>query len=377
MANIVKYDCKFNLTSLNDLKVQEQDVFFTLCSEFTAQKTEEVKMSFFDLRQKIGSKTRKADMEGFFSSTSEKILQTIFSVWDDEEQILRKMPLFSEFVVNFRKEEISLRLNNCFRAYLYQIPERVQFNRYELSAFLQMRSKYSKTLFRYLLQNFTGRWNVGYKDFRELMGIPNSQSSTQFARTMKKAFAEIEATGYITNIQMKTAKARRIGTPIERVTLTYEIHNPLDEEGNWKAKPRFETQTHYKLVTVTNPETGLPMPSEVVHESKTVAICKCCGHEMMEAVCTQGENKGRRYKFCSHSKYAHQGYTDCTNGPQGAGSFEWLDDIPVEEPESQEKELEKRGQAKLFSSDPAPADSDGEPAGPSENFLKLVNSIGN
>ena len=109
-------------------------------------------MSFFDLRQKIGSKTRKADMEGFFSSTSEKILQTIFSVWDDEEQILRKMPLFSEFVVNFRKEEISLRLNNCFRAYLYQIPERVQFNRYELSAFLQMRSKYSKTLFRYLLQ---------------------------------------------------------------------------------------------------------------------------------------------------------------------------------------------------------------------------------
>ena len=67
-------------------------------------------------------------------------------------------------------------------------------------------------------------------------GDPNSQSSTQFARTMKKAFAEIEATGYITNIQMKTAKARRIGTPIERVTLTYEIHNPLDEEGNWEAK---------------------------------------------------------------------------------------------------------------------------------------------
>ena len=63
-----------------------------------------------------------------------------------------------------------------------------QFTRFELEEFVNLSGTYAKkTIYRFLKQYQTaGLWHVKYKDFMELLGIPDSYRATDIDRQILK-----------------------------------------------------------------------------------------------------------------------------------------------------------------------------------------------
>lgn len=58
-----------------------------------------------------------------------------------------------------------------------------QFTRFELEEFVNLSDTYAKTIYSFLKQYRTaGLWHIKYKDFMELLGIPDSYRVTDIDR---------------------------------------------------------------------------------------------------------------------------------------------------------------------------------------------------
>ena len=82
-------------------------------------------------------------------------------------------------------EVLDVKVSEAFRErYLKAMP---QFTRFELEEFVNLSGTYAKTIYRFLKQYRTaGLWHVKYKDFMELLGIPDSYRATDIDRQILK-----------------------------------------------------------------------------------------------------------------------------------------------------------------------------------------------
>lgn len=223
--NIVKYDNNFNLSDLNSMKAIEQDLFFSICSEFYQSKEMEIKIDLSELKYKVMMTDKKYTEAKYISklkSMAEKIVKVIFTVEGSDKRI-DMMPLFKRLLVDVEKNVADIKLNDEFAKYLFNIPEGIGFTQFRLQNFIILRSKYSKTLFRLLLQNFTGRWEVDWQELKEKIGFPKSYNSGVSLIAINKSIEEIERENYIKNISYEVIKARKPGSPIKKLVFTYEI----------------------------------------------------------------------------------------------------------------------------------------------------------
>ena len=310
--HVVKYDNEFNLTDLNQLKIIEQDIFFTVCSTFTAKKERAVSISLDTLmkRAKLDeghySQARFLD---FVRSTSDKLAKIVFRVSDDEGY--RIMPLFSEFFIPKGKNCLQVTLNDVFMRYFFKIPERISFSRFELEAFLGLNSKYAKVLFRHFLQNFTGVWIVDWYDFRLLAGFPRSYRSVEIFRLLDKVLPQLERTGYFSKMKYTVQKARRRGSPIESIRFTYRINKEkaatLEGRKSQDFEKVIETKTIKEDVQTIDPVTHLPTLRAKVTTVQQEKRCPKCGG----AVVMRKDKNGHTYLCCENSSFWKTGTKDC------------------------------------------------------------------
>ena len=82
-------------------------------------------------------------------------------------------------------EVLNVKVSEAFRErYLKAMP---QFTRFELEEFVNLSGTYAKTIYRFLKQyRQTGVWRVKYKDFIELLGIPESYRATNIDQQILK-----------------------------------------------------------------------------------------------------------------------------------------------------------------------------------------------
>ena len=82
-------------------------------------------------------------------------------------------------------EVLAVKVSEAFRErYLKAMPK---FTRFELEEFVNLSGTYAKTIYRFLKQyRTTGLWHVKYKDFMELLGIPDSYRATDIDRQIIK-----------------------------------------------------------------------------------------------------------------------------------------------------------------------------------------------
>lgn len=230
-SNIIKYDNNFNLSNLNTLEKIEQDLFMTICSQFTQKRTQSIKLSLSDLKSKAKLMDRKytdSKFIEFVKSVNEKILKIIFSAKNEKELI--QMPLFKRFVTNFNENYLEVSLNDCFEHYLYDIPDQIGFSRFELEMFLNLKTKYAKTLFRFLLQNFTGYWSIDFQAYKDLMGFSKSYRVTTIIERTNKAIDEIKKIGIFTSITLDAEYSRSKGRPLKVITFRYTFNKRLKAE---------------------------------------------------------------------------------------------------------------------------------------------------
>lgn len=319
--DIVKYRNEFNLTSLNVLNKIEMDILFTICSKITKNKSMSAEMSFEELKEKAFLTEKRYVWESAikkFSSLADKILSIKFVI--TKEQSFDMMTLFNRFTADEKEQKMIVELNPCFAHYLFDIPEKIGFSRFELEQFIFLKSKYSKTLFRHLLQNFTGKWIVEIKKLKKILDFPKSYTAGKVLQYIQKILPELESTGYFSNIELDYTTYNRQGRPIKDIIFSYKINKEktLEIKGQTTLNYQPVIEKKEKVITkvVSNSEElpHLETKKETIKEEKK---CPKCGSKVISRVVTgETANKGRKYEKCEKNDLKNQ---QCKY-------FKWLDE---------------------------------------------------
>lgn len=280
MSNIVKYDNDFNLTQhFNRLNQTEQDIFFAITSEFTKRNENSIEIKINELRKKTGMQKnyKPHEMVVFINNISEKLAGMVFTVSKGNEKIIGS--LFSVFIINQDTGNLKVKLNTDFLNYFSDIP--FSFTQFELQHFLLLRSKYSKILFRILLDlkhyahgDKNRYWKIDFNEFKKLMTFPISYKSSVVIKTLEKSIDEINETQYIKNLKVKREIGEGAGRPIKNLIFTYKLNK--------------DTST-----------------SEYIEiDSSDILHCPYCGAEVIKKTGKNGEFYGHKYykqSDCKHS----------------------------------------------------------------------------
>lgn len=327
MKDIVKYDNKFNLTNLNKLDKVEMDIFMAICSAFSTHQVEEVEYDFSEVKKKAQLSSKKYSDERFkefMFSTQDKILNTKFTYIDSEGGTM-KGTLFTNFYTPENSTRVKVKLNPSFSQYLYEIPEKISFTKFELVNFLTLNSKYSKTLFRFLLQNYKGIWTIDFKDLKEKLDIPKSYQTSYLLKRLDAIIEDINRTAIITDLTyiVHQNNAKR-GNPIESITFTYKIAQTKSQQ---YLEPSIITEEKIHKETVITPSDNPLYDSKIeqvqhIERIEHKETCPRCGGQVFTSTVKHGDNKGRKYKVCENSKY-HRGNPNTT-----CNYYEWIEDEP-------------------------------------------------
>ncbi|MGU9546232.1 replication initiation protein, partial [Bacillus cereus] len=98
----------------------------------------------------------------------------------DDGRILTKFVAFTEYSIDREKQIVTIAVNPKFKGLFNQLST---WTRFGLEQFVNLRSTYSKTLFRLIKQYRTvGRRDFTIQDFREILDIPKSYRTTDIDR---------------------------------------------------------------------------------------------------------------------------------------------------------------------------------------------------
>ena len=175
---IVKYDNDFNTVALRGFTAEELDLLMTILHRIRNREMEEIKFSYYDLKQLIKSE-KKPTIEQFSKSImniNKKLLALNFTLVENDEII--QFALFKEFRTSPKKQILTVSVSERFKFLLNDF-DPGKWTRFELEEFVDLKSSYTKEFYRRMKQfRSTGFWKCGIEEFRNLLDIPEKYRIT-------------------------------------------------------------------------------------------------------------------------------------------------------------------------------------------------------
>jgi len=171
---IVQYKNELNTVGLREFFAVEQDLFMALCYKMKQKGTEEVVLTFDELRALSGySKSANEHFVNDLKSMNEK-LQAIKVNFDDGVKYV-SLVLFPTFIIDRETKTVTIQVNHHFAFLLNNFGIGGKWTGFELAVHSRLNSRYSKAMFRLLKQwRVKGGNTWGLETFRELLEIPES-----------------------------------------------------------------------------------------------------------------------------------------------------------------------------------------------------------
>lgn len=235
----VHYQNKLNMVPLKNFNAKEMDLFFSLCAKMKEKGTKPIIFSFEELRELSNYKiTATKHFINDLDSLYTKMLQLTYreGLFDDDDEGFRRFVLFTGFEVSTKRQTVSVSVNPSLENVLNNLT--TEFSKFELVAFTEIKSKYTKTLFRLLMQfKKTGLYIVDLNEFRDLLDIPKSYQMFNIdQRILNPALSELQT--YFKDLKLEKIKARK-GNKIEKLKFTFNglqsdlpkvpLHNWLEQ----------------------------------------------------------------------------------------------------------------------------------------------------
>ena len=216
-TDIVKFENTFDqFVKLKNYTSTELDMFFSILRKVKNQGTNVVEYDFKELRETIKYTSR--DRKNFIiklKNVNRKLLQSFITVpndYDDEDDI----GFFSKFSVRKSIEKLVVSVNKDFVDLLNNFD---QFTEFLLSNFVSFRSKYSKLLYKTLMQfKSTGKLYLKMEDFREKLDIPKSYRLSEITEQVLEV-AKKELSTVLENFEYKKIKK---GRTVVRIDFTFK-----------------------------------------------------------------------------------------------------------------------------------------------------------
>ncbi|MEN2327668.1 MULTISPECIES: replication initiation protein [Lacticaseibacillus] len=187
MSNeIVKYENRLNSIPLRRFNTREMNLFFSLASRLRDQGTNEIELSFSQLKSLSQYKDHGERFVEDLNRTYHKLL-TLNAATDDGHRITAFV-LFTKYVIDRDNETVNIAVNPEFKGLFNELSN---WTRFSLEQFASLKSTYSKTMFRLLKQYRTiGFREFTMNDFRILLDIPKTYRPSEIDKRALKPIKE-------------------------------------------------------------------------------------------------------------------------------------------------------------------------------------------
>ena len=174
MGEIIRYHNDMNRVSFSNFNEKELDLFFSICQQMKEKSLKEVTFSFVELRKLSNYSNRSiqrlySDLDKVYKKMLELNLK-----YEDEKEI-RRFVLFSKYVLKKDEKTVTIKASEDFEYILNNLIG--NFTKFDLIDFVNLKSSYSKNMFKLLKQWDTKKERIFKIDeLKEILGIPKGFS---------------------------------------------------------------------------------------------------------------------------------------------------------------------------------------------------------
>ncbi len=229
MNEVVKYHNDLNGFNIGAFTESQMNILFTILAKIKNKNTEEITLDIDDIIDLAGiQKSNNIQLnETIFNSL--KKMQSLIFRWSDEKEDGQGVAFYS-ICRRKNSNQISIQVHHKF-SYLFNNLMN-NFTRFELAEFVNLSSKYAKTLYRLLKQyRHTGIFEIKWQHFIDIMGISSNYKMKDIDKIILKPivkelqkernlFDEIRRP--FKNLKFEKCKTPGKGNKITHIKFTFE-----------------------------------------------------------------------------------------------------------------------------------------------------------
>ena len=223
----VVYKNDLNLVPLRKFTSTEINLFFAMCNKLKEKETNTLHLSFDELKELSNYSPKTRNINRFVKDLDDvykKMLELTIRYEDDE--VIERFILFNHYRIHKKDKYLEISTSPNLKHILNSITS--NFTKFELKEMTNLKSTYSKNMFRILKQyKHTGYMKIKIDDFRERLDIPKSYRMTDINKNVLKPIVT-ELNAIFNNLHINKIKAKK-GRKIEWLEFIFDpekrIHN--------------------------------------------------------------------------------------------------------------------------------------------------------
>ena len=237
--DIVLYHNDLNFVGFGNFNPVELDIFFALIGKMRDSKGREATLSLKELRAITGYSQRgDKKMYEDISKAYKKFWNLSYYRHNEESSEITIIRIFEEFKLNYKEKTLTLSITPSSLYLLDDLWIAGEYTVYELPEFCNLRTAYSKNMYRLLRQfRTTGFLTLSMDDFRSALAIPESYRTAEVVRKVLKPSIE-EIGKYIEELRYEFVRGKGSGRPITRINFYFK----KQEKGEVKSLTLSERQ---------------------------------------------------------------------------------------------------------------------------------------
>lgn len=226
----VVYRNEMNLVPLRKFTSTEIDIFFTLCNKLKEQDTKKLTIPFEELRH-LSNYYHRSKVR--FIRDLEHVYDKMLSLTYTERSGLsfKKFVLFTGYEVDVNNQVLTVSINPELKHVLNEITG--DFTKFELQEMTQLKSTYSKNMFKLLKQyKHTGYFKIQIDDFRERLDVPKSYRMSDLNKNIFKPI--LKELGFVfRNLHINKIKGKN-NRKIEWLEFIFEKENRINSKKDYQ-----------------------------------------------------------------------------------------------------------------------------------------------
>ena len=223
----VVYKNDLNLVPLRKFTSTEINLFFAMCNKLKEKETNTLHLSFDELKELSNYSPKTRNINRFVKDLDDvykKMLE--LTIRYDDDEVIERFILFNHYRIHKKDQYLEISTSPNLKHILNSITS--NFTKFELKEMTNLKSTYSKNMFRILKQyKHTGYMKIKIDDFRERLDIPKSYRMTDINKNVLKPIVT-ELNAIFNNLHINKIKAKK-GRKIEWLEFIFDpekrIHN--------------------------------------------------------------------------------------------------------------------------------------------------------
>lgn len=215
---LVTYDNTLNTLQFKGFRPMDYNVLMVLCHKLGEKGTKRLVFSFDELKELIAFENQSDQL---FAKDLDRMVKQLLEVnaTHINGNVKTYFVLFPTFKIDDKKKTLTVSVNPEFTYILNELSS--NFTQFELREFVELDSKYTKSLYRIFKQyKYSGWWNPTVEQLRTVLDIPENYTNKRImGDVLKPALKVLEQK--FEDLKCEPIKAKKKGAPIEKYYFTW------------------------------------------------------------------------------------------------------------------------------------------------------------